>query len=190
MSDSVSEDVRKRGGKWCAYVDDKLTRAEKERSPKKHKGKKVGSVQKTPSGKIRMKARACYPSKKKANNAMAAAMMEGERDLRTLVREFMEIQAGIEGLSMLAPHIAGFLDGLISAGDTKERVLAMLMKLRGYRDQIPAPVHRAMEIVVPGFRSFEHFEDMVMSMSEDELDRRLARLLSLIQTGRLAGMAT
>lgn len=187
---NTNEDVRKVGNKFCAYVDDKLTKAEKEGNPKKYKGQAAGSIQKTPSGKIRMKARACYPSKKKANNAMAAAMMEGERDLRTLVREFMELQAGIEGLSMLAPHIVGFLDGLISAGDTKERVLAMLMKFKGYRDQIPAPIHRAMEIVVPGFRSFEHFEDMVMSMSEDELDRRLARLLSLIQTGRLAGMTT
>ena len=117
-------------------------------------------------------------------------MRIAESDLRLLIHEFIEVQAGIESLSMLAPHIAGFLDGLISAGDTKERVLAMLMKFKGYRDQIPAPIHRAMEIVVPGFRSFEHFEDMVMGMSEDELDRRLARLLSLIQTGRLAGMAT
>jgi hypothetical protein len=187
---NINEDVRKRGGKWCAYVDDKITKAEKEGNPKKYKGKKVGSVQKTPSGNIRMKARACYASKKKANNAMAAAMMEGTEGLRMLIRELMELQAGIEGISMLAPHLAGFLDGLISAGDTKERVLAMLLKFKGYRDQIPAPIHRAMEIVVPGFRSFEHFEDMVMSMSEDELDRRLARLLSLIQTGRLAGMST
>jgi hypothetical protein len=116
-------------------------------------------------------------------------MRIAESDLRLLIHEFIEVQAGIEGLSMLAPHIAGFLDGLISAADTKEKVLAMLMKFKGYRDQIPAPIHRAMEIVVPGFRSFEHFEDVVMRMSEDDLDRRLARLLSLIQTGRLAGMA-
>jgi uncharacterized protein YgfB (UPF0149 family) len=117
-------------------------------------------------------------------------MSNENKNLRMLIREFVELQSGLEGLSMLAPHIAGFLNGLISAGDTKERVLAMLMKFKGYRDQIPAPVHRAMEIVVPGFHSFEHFEDMVISMSEDELDRRLARLLSLIQTGRLAGMST
>lgn len=71
----MQEDVRKRGDEWCAYVDDKLTKKEKENNPKKYKGKKVGSVQRTPSGKIRMKARACYRSKKKANNAMAAAMM-------------------------------------------------------------------------------------------------------------------
>ena len=71
----LAEDVRKRGDEWCAYVDDKLTKAEKENNPKKYKGKKVGSVQKTKSGKPRMKARACYRSKKKANNAMAAAMM-------------------------------------------------------------------------------------------------------------------
>lgn len=73
--DDLDEDVRKRGNEWCAYVDDKLTKAEKENNPKKYKGKKVGSVQRTKSGKIRMKARACYRSKKKANNAMAAAMM-------------------------------------------------------------------------------------------------------------------
>jgi hypothetical protein len=78
----INEDVRRRGGQWCAYVDDKLTKAEKEANPSRHKGKKVGSVQRTPSGKIRMKARACYASKKKANNAMAAAMME--RILREL----------------------------------------------------------------------------------------------------------
>ena len=71
----LAEDVRKRGDEWCAYVDDKLTKKEKENNPKKYKGKKVGSVQRTKSGKIRMKARACYRSKKKANNAMAAAMM-------------------------------------------------------------------------------------------------------------------
>ena len=71
----LDEDVRKRGNEYCAYVDDKLTKAEKENNPKKYKGKKVGSVQRTKSGKPRMKARACYKSKKKANNAMAAAMM-------------------------------------------------------------------------------------------------------------------
>jgi hypothetical protein len=71
----VAEDVRKRDDEWCAYVDDKLTKAEKENNPKAHKGKKVGSIQRTKSGKPRMKARACYRSKKKANNAMAAAMM-------------------------------------------------------------------------------------------------------------------
>ena len=69
------DDVRKRGNEYCAYVDDKLTKAEKENNPKAHKGKKVGSIQRTKSGKPRMKARACYKSKKKANNAMAAAMM-------------------------------------------------------------------------------------------------------------------
>lgn len=78
----LDEDVRRRGDQWCAYVDDKLTKAEKEADPSRHKGKKVGAVQRTRSGKIRMKARACYASKKKANNAMAAAMME--RILREL----------------------------------------------------------------------------------------------------------
>lgn len=71
----IAEDVRKVGNKYCAYVDDKLTKKEKENNPKLYKHKKVGSVQKTKSGKIKMKARACYASKKKANNAMAAAMM-------------------------------------------------------------------------------------------------------------------
>ena len=40
IESSVNEDVRKRGNKWCAYVDDKLTKAEKEANPKRHKGKK------------------------------------------------------------------------------------------------------------------------------------------------------
>lgn len=94
----VSEDVRRRGDKWCAYVDDKLTKAEKEANPKRHKGKKVGSVQRTPDGKIRMKARACYASKKKANNAMAAAMMEGavDQELEQLLEEIQEIENLLE----------------------------------------------------------------------------------------------
>ena len=82
----LKEDVRRRGDQWCAYVDDKLTAAEKEASPGRHKGKAVGAVQRTPDGKIRMKARACYASKKKANNAMAAAMMEG------ILQELEEIE--------------------------------------------------------------------------------------------------
>lgn len=95
----LNEDVRRRGGKWCAYVDDKLTKAEKEGNPKKYKGKAVGSVQRTPDGKIRMKARACYASKKKANNAMAAAMMEGNElsDLEQLLEEISEIESLLEG---------------------------------------------------------------------------------------------
>ena len=36
----LDEDVRKRGDEWCAYVDDKLTKAEKENNPKRYKGKK------------------------------------------------------------------------------------------------------------------------------------------------------
>ena len=95
----LNEDVRRRGGKWCAYVDDKLTKAEKEANPKRHKGKAVGSVQRTPDGKIRMKARACYASKKKANNAMAAAMMEGAESgsLDQLLEEIAEVEALLEG---------------------------------------------------------------------------------------------
>ena len=30
------DDVRKRGDEYCAYVDDKLTKAEKENNPKKY----------------------------------------------------------------------------------------------------------------------------------------------------------
>jgi hypothetical protein len=86
----LEEDVRRRGDQWCAYVDDKLTAAEKEANPSRHKGKAVGAVQRTPDGKIRMKARACYASKKKANNAMAAAMMEG------ILREIEEIEDELE----------------------------------------------------------------------------------------------
>lgn len=106
IESSVNEDVRKRGNKWCSYVDDKLTKSEKEGNPKKYKGKKVGSVQKTPSGKIRMKARACYPSKKKANNAMAAAMMEST--VRRTVREILlqEDEAARRMNANLATHMA------------------------------------------------------------------------------------
>jgi len=86
----LEEDVRRRGDQWCAYVDDKLTKAEKEASPSRHKGKKVGAVQRTASGKIRMKARACYASRKKANNAMAAAMME------QVLRELEEVESELE----------------------------------------------------------------------------------------------
>jgi hypothetical protein len=86
----LEEDVRRRGDQWCAYVDDKLTKAEKEANPSRHKGKKVGAVQRTRSGKIRMKARACYASRKKANNAMAAAMME------QVLREIEEIESELE----------------------------------------------------------------------------------------------
>ena len=71
----LEEDVRKRGNQYCAYVDDKVTKKDKENNPKLYKGKKAGSIKRTKSGKIKMKARACYASKKKANNAMAAAMM-------------------------------------------------------------------------------------------------------------------
>lgn len=95
----LEEDVRRRGDQWCAYVDDKLTAAEKEASPARHKGKKVGGVQRTPDGKIRMKARACYASRKKANNAMAAAMMEGAEgaSLDQLLEEIAEVEALLEG---------------------------------------------------------------------------------------------
>lgn len=93
----LEEDVRRRGEQWCAYVDDKLTAAEKEASPARHKGKKVGAVQRTPSGKIRMKARACYASKKAANGAMAAAMME------QVIRELEEIESELEELTNPSP---------------------------------------------------------------------------------------
>lgn len=93
----LEEDVRRRGDQWCAYVDDKLTAAEKEASPARHKGKKVGGVQRTPDGKIRMKARACYASKKKANNAMAAAMMEG------ILQELDELEDELEERKKGAP---------------------------------------------------------------------------------------
>ena len=75
MRELLADDVRKRGDEYCAYVDDKVTKKEKENNPKKYKYKRVGSVERTKSGKIKMKARACYRSRKKANNAMAAAMI-------------------------------------------------------------------------------------------------------------------
>ena len=33
----LDEDVRKRGDEWCAYVDDKVTKKEKEANPEKYK---------------------------------------------------------------------------------------------------------------------------------------------------------
>ncbi len=75
IRDIILEDVRKVGNKYCAYVDDKVTKKEKENNPEKYKYKRVGSLERTKSGKIKMKARACYRTKKKANNAMAAAMI-------------------------------------------------------------------------------------------------------------------
>ena len=74
IKEAMDEDVRKRGNQFCAYVDDKVTKKDKENNPKLYKGKKLGSLKRTKGGKIKMKARACYNSKKKANNAMAAAM--------------------------------------------------------------------------------------------------------------------
>jgi hypothetical protein len=105
------------------------------------------------------------------------------------INEFHEIHQALEALSSLAPHIANYLDGLINAGNTKEQVLGMLGKFKGYRDSLPQPIFRAMEIVVPGFRTIEDFEGRVLQMSEEELDRRLGKLLLAIQSGRLAGSA-
>ena len=105
------------------------------------------------------------------------------------INEFYEIHQAIEALSSLAPHIANYLDGMINAGNTKEQVLGILGKFRGYRDSLPQPIFRAMEIVVPGFRTIEDFESRVLQMSEEELDRRLGKLLLAIQSGRLAGSA-
>ncbi len=105
------------------------------------------------------------------------------------INEFYEMHQAIEALSSLAPHIANYLDGLINAGNTKEQVLGMLGKFKGYRNSIPQPIFSAMEIVVPGFRTIEGFEDRVLQMSEEELDRKLGRLLIAIQSGRLANTA-
>jgi hypothetical protein len=132
----------------------------------------------------------CHTSRKRAKGQIAAIEAESVEPvaLRSLVREFVEFQQATEAMMSLAPWLANYLDGLISASDTKEQVLSILQAVKRYRNRIPGPVFKAMDIVVPGFRSFEHFEDRVMMMSEDELDNRLGRLLVYIQAGRLTGM--
>jgi len=121
IEEILEEDVRRRGNKFCAYVDDKLTRKEKEANPKLHKGKKVGSVQRTASGKIRMKARACYASKKKANNAMAAAMME------EILREGDVVPMDFRSKAVRARFKPGVADVFIFSGDAGQiaRVVEM-----------------------------------------------------------------
>jgi hypothetical protein len=64
----VSEDVRNVGGRYCVYIDDKVLK--KNRKP----GERLGATRKTKSGKIKMKSVKCHPTKKKANNHMAAVM--------------------------------------------------------------------------------------------------------------------
>jgi len=132
----------------------------------------------------------CHTSRKRAKGQIAAIEAESIEPvaLRRLVREFVEIQQATEALMSLAPWLANYLDGLINARDTKEQVLSILQATKSYRNKIPEPIFKAMDVVVPGFRSFEHFEDRVMMMSEDELDNRLGRLLVYIQAGRLTGM--
>jgi hypothetical protein len=128
---------------------------------------------------------------KGASDSYWSKLMGESRKRRTSERpsrinEVYEIHQALEALSSLAPHIANYLDGLINAGNTKEQVLGMLGKFKGYRDSLPQSIFRAMEIVVPGFRTIEDFEDRVLQMSEEELDRKLGKLLFAIQSGRLA----
>jgi hypothetical protein len=132
----------------------------------------------------------CHTSRKRAKGQIAAIEAEtvAPVELHLLIREFVEFHQATETLMSMAPWITNYLGGLISSSDTKEQVLAIIQTAKGHRNKIPVPIFKAMDVVVPGFRSFEHFEDRVMMMTEDELDNRLAKLLSLIQTGRLAGM--
>ena len=131
----------------------------------------------------------CHTSRKRAKGQIAAIEAEtvAPVELHLLIREFVEVQTAMELLLSMAPHLANYLDGLISSRDTKEQVLAMLTQAKNFRGRIPDPIFNAMDIVVPGFRSLEHFEDQVLRMSEDELDRRLGRLLMMIQSGRFTG---
>ena len=62
------EDVRKHNNKYCVYIDDKVLK--KNKKP----GERLGATRKTKSGKIKMKSVACHPTRKKANNHMAAVM--------------------------------------------------------------------------------------------------------------------
>jgi hypothetical protein len=66
--DELFEDVRKVGNRFCVYIDDKVLK--KNRKP----GERLGATRKTKSGKIKMKSAACHPTRKKANNHMAAVM--------------------------------------------------------------------------------------------------------------------
>ena len=66
--DELFEDVRPVGNKFCVYIDDKVLK--KNKKP----GERLGATRKTKSGKIKMKSTACHPTRKKANNHMAAVM--------------------------------------------------------------------------------------------------------------------
>lgn len=65
---TIHEDVRRVNGQYCVYIDDKVLK--KNRKP----GERLGATRKTKSGKIKMKSVKCHPTKKKANNHMAAVM--------------------------------------------------------------------------------------------------------------------
>lgn len=66
--DELFEDVRKLGNRYCVYIDDKVLK--KNKKP----GERLGATRRTKSGKIKMKSVACHPTRKKANNHMAAVM--------------------------------------------------------------------------------------------------------------------
>lgn len=66
--EELFEDVRKVNNKFCVYIDDKVLK--KNQKP----GERLGATRKTKSGKIKMKSVACHPTRKKANNHMAAVM--------------------------------------------------------------------------------------------------------------------
>lgn len=66
--EELFEDVRKVDNKFCVYIDDKVLKNNKK------PGEKLGATRKTKSGKIKMKSVACHPTRKKANNHMAAVM--------------------------------------------------------------------------------------------------------------------
>jgi hypothetical protein len=64
----IFEDVRRIENKYCVYIDDKVLK--KNKKP----GERLGDTRKTASGKIKMKRVTCHPTRKKANNHMAAVM--------------------------------------------------------------------------------------------------------------------
>lgn len=66
--DELFEDVRKVDNRYCVYIDDKVLK--KNKKP----GERLGATRRTKSGKIKMKSVACHPTRKKANNHMAAVM--------------------------------------------------------------------------------------------------------------------
>src|SRR3989344_8222488 len=89
----------------------------------------------------------------------------------------------IAPLLKIAPLAALYLDGLIKSNTTKEELLALFLTVTG-KTRIPEPLKEVMEVIVPGFTDFFDFETRLRNMSEEDLDRKLSKVLLLVQSGR------